>query len=158
MDFALQFHEYTFREDAQQFISKYMDAATSDATSLQYVDLGSTLRQITWADFKTKKIGKANASFKEINDSYNVITLQYVVTGKDSEGNTAYYNIEEYYRLRMTDTRMYVLNFERTMNRIFRGEDSFISDSNRIQLGIRDPRIEYSISEAGDVVAFVQEG
>ena len=158
MDFALQFHEYTFREDAQQFISKYMDAATSDATSLQYVDLGSTLRQITWADFEPEKIGKANASFKEINDSYNVITLQYVVTGKDSEGNTAYYNIEEYYRLRMTDTRMYVLNFERTMNRIFRGEDSFISDSNRIQLGIRDPRIEYSISEAGDVVAFVQEG
>lgn len=158
MDFALEFHEYTFREDAQQFISKYMDAATSDATSLHYVDLGSTLRQITWADFNPRKIGKANASFKEINDSYNVITLQYVVSGKDSEGNTGYYNVEEYYRLRMTDTRMYVLNFERTMNHIFRGEDSFITDQNRIQLGIRNPDIEYAVSETGDVVAFVQEG
>lgn len=158
MEFALQFHEYSFREDADKFISRYMDAATTDATTLQYVDLGSTLKQITWAEFTPKKIGKASASFKEINDSYNVITLQYVVSGKDSEGNTGYYNIEEYYRLRMTDTRMYVLNFERTMNRIFRGENHFISDHNRIQLGIRDPQIEYSVSEAGDVVAFVQEG
>ena len=158
MDFALQFHEYTFREDAAKFISRYMDAATTDATTLQYVDLGSTLKQITWAEFEPEQIGKVDASFKEINDSYTVITLQYVVTGKDSEGNTGYYNIEEYYRLRMTETRMYVLNFERTMNRIFRGESNFISDHNRIQLGIRDPQIEYSVSEAGDVVAFVQEG
>lgn len=158
MNFALQFHEYTFREDAAKFISKYMDASSTDSTTLQYVDLGSTLKQITWAEFKPEKIGKVNASFKEINDSYNVITLQYVVAGKDSEGNTGYYNIEEYYRLRMTDTRMYVLNFERTMNRIFQGENHFISDHNRIQLGIRDPRIEYSVSETGDVVAFVQEG
>ena len=81
-----------------------------------------------------------------------------MVSGKDSEGNTGYYNVEEYYRLRMTDTRMYVLNFERTMNHIFRGEDSFITDQNRIQLGIRNPDIEYAVSETGDVVAFVQEG
>lgn len=158
MDFALEFHEQTFREDAGKFISKYMDAATSDTTSLHYVDLGSTLKQITWAEFKPEQFGRVNASFKEINTSYNVISLQYVVTGQDSEGNKGVYNVEEYYRLRRTASRMYVLNFERTMNRIFRGDQNFISDHNRIQLGIRNPQVEYSVSEAGDVVAFVQEG
>lgn len=45
--FALQFHESTFAEDANSFITTYMDAATGDATNLSYVDLTCTLGQIT---------------------------------------------------------------------------------------------------------------
>lgn len=158
MDFALKFHEYTFREDADKFIPTYMDAATGDTSTLHYVDLSCTLKQITWADLQPQQLGEVNASFKEINESYNVITLQYVVTTEEDSGETEYYNVEEYYRLRMTTTRMYVLNFERTLTQIFKGENSFIQDNNKIQLGIRDSQIEYSISETGDVIAFVQEG
>ena len=73
-------------------------------------------------------MGELEASFKEINDSYDVITLRYVVTTKGTGGETEYYNVEEYYRLRMTESRMYVLNFERTLNQIFRGENRFITD------------------------------
>ena len=158
MDFALQFHEYTFRDDANKFIPKYMDAATGDTSTLNYVDLSCTLNQITWADLKPEQMGEPEASFKEINDSYDVITLRYVVTTKGTGGETEYYNVEEYYRLRMTESRMYVLNFERTLNQIFRGENRFITDNNQIQLGIRDKNIEYAVSETGDVIAFVQQG
>ena len=154
MDFALQFHEYTFRDDANKFIPKYMDAATGDTSTLNYVDLN----QITWADLKPEQMGELEASFKEVNDSYDVITLRYVVTTKGTGGETEYYNVEEYYRLRMTESRMYVLNFERTLNQIFRGENRFITDNNQIQLGIRDKNIEYAVSETGDVIAFVQQG
>ena len=157
MDFALQFHEYTFRDDANKFIPKYMDAATGDTSTLNYVDLSCTLNQITWADLKPEQMGELEASFKEINDSYDVITLRYVVTTKGTGGETDY-NVEEYYRLRMTESRMYVLNFERTLNQIFRGENRFITDNNQIQLGIRDKNIEYAVSETGDVIAFVQQG
>ena len=164
MDFALQFHEYTFRDDANKFIPKYMDAATGDTSTLNYVDLSCTLNQITWADLKPEQMGELEASFKEINDSYDVITLRYVVTIKgtggeeQNDGVSTYYNVEEYYRLRMTESRMYVLNFERTLNQIFRGENRFITDNNQIQLGIRDKNIEYAVSETGDVIAFVQQG
>ena len=158
MDFALQFHEYTFRDDANKFIPKYMDAATGDTSTLNYVDLSCTLNQIAWADLKPEQMGELEASFKEINDSYDVITLRYVVTTKGTGGETEYYNVEEYYRLRMTESRMYVLNFERTLNQIFRGENRFITDNNQIQLGIRDKNIEYAVSETGDVIAFVQQG
>lgn len=106
MDFALQFHEYTFRDDANKFIPKYMDAATGDTSTLNYVDLSCTLNQITWADLKPEQMGELEASFKEINDSYDVITLRYVVTTKGTGGETEYYNVEEYYRLRMTESRM----------------------------------------------------
>ena len=158
MDFALQFHSYTFRDDANTFIPKYMDPATGDTSTLNYVDLSCTLNQITWADLKPQQVGNVEASFKEINDSYNVVTLRYVVTTNGDDGETEYYNVEEYYRLRMTETRMYVLNFERTLNQIFRGENKFLSENNQIQLGIREKEIEYAVNETADVIAFVQQG
>ncbi len=158
LDFAFTFHNYTFREDAADFIPTYMDPATGDATTLSYVDLSCTLKQITWADFEGVKLMEPVASFKEINASYNVITLNYVMTNVNESNEVEYYNVEEYYRLRQTPTRMYVLNFERTMNQIFRSENDFILGNSAILLGIRDKDVEYLANESGDCIAFVQEG
>lgn len=158
MEFALKFHDYTFRDDADKFIPKYMDATTGDNTTLNYVDLSCTLKQITWADLKPEVLGDVVASYKEINSSYNVITVNYVVTYVNGSGETEFYNVEEYYRLRMTSDRMYVLNFERTMEQIFRGENDFLNGTNAIQLGIRNADVDYMVSKTGDIIAFVQQG
>lgn len=156
--FAMQFHEYTFRDDADTFIPIYMDPATGDATNLAYVDLTCTLRQITWADFTGVKLTEPVASFKEINSSYNVITLNYVMTNVNENNEVEYYNVEEAYRLRQTPTRIYVLNFERRMNQIFRNENEFLLGTTGILLGIRDNEVEYLANDSGDCIAFVQEG
>lgn len=156
--FALQFHEYTFREDADTFITTYMEPATGDATKLSYVDLTCTLKQITWADFEGVRLTEPTAYLEEVNDSYNVIVLKYVMTNVNENGEAEYYNVEEYYRLRNAADRMYVLNFERRMNQIFRADSSFIRNDSAIVLGIRDDNVEYVSNEAGDSIAFVQEG
>lgn len=158
LDFAMTFHEYTFRDDAATFIPTYMDPATGDATTLNYVDLSCTLRQITWADFTGVKLTEPVASFKEVNSSYNVITLNYVMTNVNEENEVEYYNVEEYYRLRYTPTRTYVLNFERRMNQIFRNENNFLLGTTAILLGIRDNNVEYLANDSGNCIAFVQEG
>lgn len=158
LEFAFKFHDYTFRDDAATFIPNYMDPATGDPTTLSYVDLSCTLRQITWAQFDGVKLTEPVASIKEINGSYNVIVLNYVMTNVNEYNEVEYYNVEEYYRLRQTSTRMYVLNFERTMNQIFRGENNFFQSTSGIQLGIRDADVEYKANDAGNYIAFVQEG
>ena len=158
LDFALLFHEYTFRDDAKEFIPTYMDPATGDATTLNYVDLSCTLRQITWADFTGVKLTDPIASIEEINKSYNVITLNYVMTNVNEENEVEYYNVEEYYRLRYTPTRTYVLNFERRMNQVFRSENNFLLGTTAILLGIRDNNVEYLANDSGNCIAFVQEG
>lgn len=158
LDFAFTFHEYTFRDDADTFFPTYMDPATGDATTLNYVDLSCTLRQITWADFTGVKFTEPVASIKEINASYNVITLNYIMTNVNENNEVEYYNVEEFYRLRQTADRTYVLNFERTMNQIFRNENDFILGNAAILLGIRDKDVEYMTNESGDCIAFVQEG
>lgn len=156
--FALQFHEYTFREDADIFIPTYMDPATGDATTLSYVDLSCTLGQITWADFGGTRLTEPVAYIEEVNENYNVIILNYVMTNVNEGNEVEYYNVEEYYRLRKATNRMYVLNFERRMNQIFRVENSFIRSDSAIVLGIRDSEVEYMSNDAGDSIAFVQEG
>lgn len=158
LEFALTFHDYTFRDDAATFIPNYMDPATGDPTTLNYVDLSCTLRQITWAKFKGEKHTEPTVSFKEINDSYNVLTLNYVMTNINEANEVEYYNVEEYYRLRQTPTRMYVLNFERRMNQILRSENSFFQGTTAIELGIRDKAVEYKANDSGNSIAFVQEG
>lgn len=158
LNFAWTFHDYTFREDAVDFIPTYMDPATGDATTLNYVDLTCTLKQITWADFTGEKLTEPIVSFKEINDSYNVLVFNYVMTNINESNEVEYYNVEEYYRLRQTPTRMYVLNFERTMNQIFQQENDFILGNSSLLLGIRDKNVEYLANESGDCIAFVQEG
>ena len=158
LDFAMTFHDYTFREDADTFIPTYMDPATGDATNLSYVDLTCTLGQITWGDFTGVKLTQPVAAFKEINSSYNVITLHYVMTNVNEDNETEYYNVEEYYRLRYTPTRTYVLNFERRMNQIFQSENDFFLGTTGILLGIRDNDVEYLADDSGNCISFVQEG
>ncbi len=158
IDFALYFHEQTFLEEGEYFIPTYMDAATGDATTLNYVDLSCTLGQIMWADFKGQRLMEPSVSVKEMNSSYNIVMLEYKLSAVNEEGEVEYYNVSEYYRLRLGETRMYVLNYERTMNQIFRGENDFTDDLQSIQLGIRDTNVEYASSETGDTICFVQEG
>ena len=135
-----------------------LETTTGDEKSLNYVDLTCTLKYVMWADFECEVYGSPKVSFKEINESYNVITIDYVVHSTNSSGETEFYNVEDYFRLRLAPTRMYVLNYERRMNQIFRGENSFITDDSKILLGIRDQDVEYKSNESGSVICFVQEG
>lgn len=158
LEFALKFHDKTFADDGKTFVATYMESTTGDTNTLNYVNLNSSSKQITWGDFACEQYGDASVAFKEINDSYDVITIDYVVSHVTDSGETEYYNVEEYFRLRPTDTRMYVLNYERTMNQIFNSENSFAKDPTNIMLGIRDDSVEYKTNEAENVVAFVQQG
>ena len=112
---------------------------------------------MSWADFKGERLTEPVPSIKEITPTYNVIVLDYVVSSVNESGQIEYYNIEEYYRVRYTTSRIYLLNFERTMNQMFRGENDSVYDQY-IQLGIREANVEYKANEAGTSVALVQEG
>lgn len=157
VDFVLDFNDKTFNDETVGSLSTYMEKTTGDTSTLQFVSLNSSLKQVGWADFEGERLTSPVPSIKEITSTYNVIVLEYVVTSIGENGESEYYNIEEYYRVRYTSNRMYLLNFERTMNQIFRGENDSIYDKY-IALGIRSGEVEYKSNEAGTTVAFVQEG
>lgn len=158
VEFAKKFHDETFIKDDKSFFTAYMETTTGDRNTLAHVDLTSTVSQITWGSMAAAQYTNPVIALKEINDSYDVVTIDYVMSCVDGKGETEYYNVREYFRLRQTESRMYVLNYERTANQIFNSENSFISDSGSVMLGIRSSEAEYRANEAGSVICFVQEG
>lgn len=157
VEFVKDFNNKTFNSETVGSLATYMEKTTEDNTNLHYVTLNSSLNQVGWGDFAGERLTDPIVSVKEITDTYNVIVLQYVVTGVGTGGELEYYNVEEYYRVRYTSSRIYLLNFEREMNQIFRGENESIYE-DYIELGIRSGDVEYAVNEAGTNVAFVQEG
>lgn len=157
LDFVMDFNDKTFNDETTGSLASYMERTTGDNSNLHYVSLNSSLKQVGWAEFTGERLTEPVPSIKEITDTYNVIVLDYVVTSLGENGESEYYNVEEYYRVRYTSSRIYLLNFERTMEQIFWGENYNIYDKY-IQLGIRSKDVEYKANEGGTIVAFVQEG
>lgn len=155
--FAKQVSELTFSESPDELSTYWEPNVLGDNSSLHKVTINSSLTQANWAEFECDRLSAPVPSVKEMNSSYNVILLYYVVTAKGENGELEYYNVEEYYRIRYTTERMYLLNFERTMNQIFNGENDFLYE-NYLQLGIRSKEVEYMQNEAGTITCFVQEG
>lgn len=158
VEFAKKFHDETFIKEDKSFFTTYMETTTGDRNTLAHVDLTSTVSQITWGSMAAAQYTNPVIALKEINDSYDVVTIDYVMSCVDGKSETEYYNVREYFRLRQTESRMYVLNYERTANQIFNSENSFISDSGSVMLGIRSSEAEYRANEAGSVICFVQDG
>lgn len=158
IEFVKDFHDRSLDETDYTTLATYMEPDSSaDNTTLANVNIHSRLKQVGWADFEGSVLSAPTVRVKEIQDSYNVIALEYVMTSVGEGGRTEYYNVEECYRVRYSGDRMYLLNFDRTMDEIFRGEnDNFYE--NLIQLGICSEDVEYMANEVGDIVCFVREG
>lgn len=158
VSFAMDFHEKTFDEVQSKDLAAYLEPnASGDNSTFNKVDIHSSLKQVAWGDFACERLTTPVPSVKEINMSYTVVILDYLVGATKANGEMEYYNVEEYYRVRYTSDRMYLLNYERNMEQIFRAESAEVYD-NYIQLGIRDQNVEFSSNEKGNIVAFVQQG
>lgn len=159
VDFAKKFHAQTLEDkETSAELATYLEPDQKRTnTSLQHVDINSSLSQVTWADFGGEVTGDVKVSIKEISPSYDVIVLNYCMTRHKEARAMEYYNVEEYYRIRYTADRTYLLNFERDMEQIFKGEDNHFTE-NGILMGIRDADVEYAYNESGKILCFVQEG
>lgn len=158
--YVLDFHAKTFDKEAAKELSTYLEPSKDGNNStLQRVTIHSSLKQVTWADFEGEVLKEPVLSMKEISTYYSSVVLTYVMASTGENGETEFYNVEEYYRVRYSadNKRMYLLDYERTMEEFFRGSGSNIA-KNALLLGIREDDVEYMTNENADVVGFVQAG
>lgn len=158
VDFVEEFHAITMDKERQSELSSYMEpSSTADNTTLQKVTINSSLAQACWGDFQGTEVTDPIVSIKEMNDDYQVILLEYIMSSVGDGGESEYYNVEEYYRVRVGAEKIYLLNFERTVEEIFRGEGNQVS-KDTINLGIRSSDVDFKANETGNVICFVQQG
>jgi hypothetical protein len=159
LSFVKYFHDLTFdRENSNELVTYLESNSKGDNTTLSYVDIHCSLKQITWADLDVSVIGEPIYTISEIDSNTASIRLNYRVQtiegGKKSSQKE--YNVVEFFRIRYTQDRTYLLDYERTMNQIFDLEaDVYVG--NKIMLGIRNSQVQMMESDGGSNLAFVNE-
>lgn len=156
LEFVKDFHEKTFdKEKAKELVTYLESNSKGDNTTLSKVDIHCSLNQITWGNLQIAKLTEPDITIHEIEKQTASIRINYVVQSMKGEDKYRY-NVSEYYRIRYTTDRIYLLDYERTMNQIF-DTSADVYASNKIMLGIRDSKVEMMESDGGSNLAFVNE-
>lgn len=153
LDFIMNFHNVTFSGDGTE-IKKYLESnSKGDNSNFHKVDIHSSLNQVMWDLLSVEKAQEPVILVKDITNQTASVMLKYLIkeTGTRQE---AYYFVEEYYRVRYTPNRMYLLDFERTVDEIFQADKKSFSN-DKIYLGITDDNVEMMESEGGKNLAFI---
>lgn len=153
--FVQDFHKRTYDKEAAQSLTKYLESnSEGDNSTYSRVNIHSSFQQITWGDLNVTEETKPSYFIRELGPSTATITDSYIVSTGAGKAKS-YYTVEEYYRLRYTKERMYLLDYQRDMNQIFEQENENLFANNKIMLGIYQPEMEMAESDGGNVLAFV---
>ena len=94
---------------------------------------------------------------KDINETTASISIEYEISAQNENGNTEYYLVTDFYRMRYDETRIRLLDFKRSASEVFDPSLSVISNSGLL-LGVRSKDVDYLTNEDGSVTAFTQNG
>lgn len=153
LDYIVDFHEKTFDKEAATDLTKYLESnAEGDNTTFHKVTIHSSFNQITWGDLKVNVMTEPDIAIKELTEQTGSFTMEYLASVRDGR-ETNYYRVKEYYRIRYTPDRIYLLDYERTMDQIF-DEEANVCINDKIVLGIAGDEVQLMESDGGNVFAF----
>ena len=158
LDFVNLIHEALFDKENTVSIAQYLepDAATDNDT-LSHVTIHSRYKQMIWGDMEVQICSEVRTYITELEESIASVRLEYEVSHVNENQETARYEVQESYRVRYTKLRMYLLDYDRTVNRIFDPELEIFSEKS-VQLGILNEAVEYRKNGEENIVGFVQNG
>lgn len=158
LEFVQDFHKKTFdKENAKSLIKNLESDSTGDNSRFQKVTIHSSFDSVTFGDLKIATVGQEEYSIKDQDEETAVILVNYTARSEAADGSADYYRVEEYYRVRYTSQRIYLLDFERTMEEYFQPDQAEFGKDN-LNLGIADENLTYISSEDGKQTAFVTAG
>ncbi len=155
VEFANEFHEAALKEGNTEFISKYLETKEGNMSNdLSYVDLTSSQDAVCYASLQPQVERIYPASIKEISQNVTSLELRYILSAENNEGVKQYYQVNEYFRVRYSKDRMYLLNYERNMESYMR-YDEIDRTNNRILIGIGTSDKQLISKKNGKKAAFV---
>jgi hypothetical protein len=155
--FAMNFHNTIMDKSKAEDMIIYMEPELDkDNSSLSYVDIHSSFDLVSWGKLTPKVMGSIVPTVTDINSDIGSIVLSYTVSAQTASG-LEYYNVKELFRVRYTSSRMYLLNYERTMESIFDLNLTSLTKSE-FKLGITNqPNIDIVTSPDNNKLAFVAQ-
>lgn len=155
--FAKAFAEKCMDKTSADELVAYLEVSDSGSRNFNEININSTLANISWGTLLPQMSREGIPVIKDINETTASIVMEYGITANNDQGPAEYYNVRDFYRMRYTESRIMLLDFERSSSQIFNPELPVISDRGLL-LGVRDKNISYMSNEEAGVTAFVQEG
>lgn len=156
LDFILDFHQAIMDKTTAESIIKYLEPSRdADNSSLAYVNINSSFELVSWGNIKPKVLTEVIPEVKEIYRETASVELKYFIEA-DVSGNKELYRVTEFYRVRYTPDRMYLLGYERHMESVF---DILLTSNTHkeLKLGITEnPDVPYVAGKDKTKVAFVR--
>lgn len=155
LDFVLDFHNKTFDINKASELTKYLETNSKlqKNDNFNTVNIHSSLKQVTYGELDIYEVMDPVITLREIAPMTASLVLDFYVEEEEA-GCT--YHVTEYYRVRYSSDRMYLLDYERTMNQIPFADRLYAND--KFLLGIADSEVEMAESTKGNYLAFEQEG
>ena len=157
LEFATDFHGKLYDKDMAKELTKYLEpnSKLTDNGTFHKVNIHSSFQQITWGSLEPVQEDAASIRLTQISGNVASLLMDFVVSTGEGKNKT-YYNVEEYYRVRYTSERMYLLDYERTMTQIPDTTRMYAND--KILLGITDENVDMMESADGNTVVFSDMG
>ena len=158
VSFVRSFYEKCMDKTTSADLASYMEPDTVIlTTNYANISIHSSLAQVSWGSMKPKLVRKGIPVIKDINETTASITIEYQISARDTLGNTEYYNVTDFYRMKYTDTRILLLDLKRSAKQIFMPDRANIREEGLL-LGIRSRDVTYMLNDDISVMAFEQEG
>lgn len=157
LEFATDFHGKLYDKEVAKELTKYLEpnSKLTDNGTFHKVNIHSSFQQITWGSLEPVQEDAASIRLTQISGNVAALLMDFVVSTGEGK-NKIYYNVEEYYRVRYTSERMYLLDYERTMTQIPDTTRMYAND--KILLGITDENVDMMESADGNTVVFSDMG
>ena len=157
LEFATDFHGKLYDKEVAKELTKYLEpnSKLTDNGTFHKVNIHSSFQQITWGSLEPVQEDAASIRLTQVSGNVASLLMDFVVSTGEGK-NKIYYNVEEYYRVRYTSERMYLLDYERTMTQIPDTTRMYAND--KILLGITDENVGMMESADGNTVVFSDMG
>ena len=115
LQFVLDFNEAAFNKDRMNEVGTYLSGGDAGTSDYSRVTINSTSDAVTFGQLAPVRTSDLQVDLKEINTEYGTFTLSYKIESV-VDGDTADYDVTEYYRIRYVDGSASLVDFERDMS------------------------------------------
>lgn len=158
LEFVKNFNSALFdKKEAEKVISKSIEPNEDGNNDyLSKVNIHASFETITFAGLDPIRLTNPIPSIKEIDDSYAIIQLKYMISAQENGVNENFYVTEDYRVRYLDEETVYLLDYNRKQEALFT-TDNVDAQSNVFKIGVTDDKKFHVVtSDKDNKIAFTQ--
>ncbi len=157
LDYVNRLQENMLAKSQSDLLKRSLESnEEGNNTNLQHVTIHSDLEHASWGELRPEVQGQVRCQIQEAKAAYTAVTLRYQVQCAGDNNAEEIYDVKEFFRVRHTDGKDYLLTYDREIEERFDGNNVVLVRKGII-LGLADQALPYQSNMAGTIVTFVQD-